>query len=253
MAEKSTFIKLDRNITEWGWYQDANTFRVFIHLLIKASIKNREYAGIIIKRGEYITTYDRISTELKLSIQQSRTALEHLKSTGEITITRYSKFQVISIKNYDFYQSNYENQQSNNNQITINQQSNNNQITIKQECKEEKECKESKELEEESAVQPPQPSTPKKQKEVKHKYGEYQHVRLTDSQFQKLLEDYTEAQVMSYIRKVDEYCQQHGKSYKDYNLTIRNWMSKDNVQKIGEKINPYSVYDEYDKNQDLPF
>ena len=116
-----------------------------------------------------------------------------------------------------------------------------------------KECKESKELEEESAVQPPQPSTPKKQKEVKHKYGEYQHVRLTDSQFQKLLEDYTEAQVMSYIRKVDEYCQQHGKSYKDYNLTIRNWMSKDNVQKIGEKINPYSVYDEYDKNQDLPF
>lgn len=257
MAEKSTFIKLDRNITEWGWYQDANTFRVFIHLLIKASIKNREYAGIIIKRGEYITTYDRISTELKLSIQQARTALEHLKSTGEITITRYSKFQVISIKNYDFYQSNYENQQSNNNQITVNQQSNNNQITIKQECKErkeEKECKESKEWEEGSAAKPPQPPPPeKKQKEVKHKYGEYQHVKLTDSQFKKLLEDYTEAQVRSYIRKVDEYCQQHGKSYKDYNLTIRSWMNKDNVQKTGEKINPYSAYDEYDKNQDLPF
>jgi DNA replication protein DnaD len=266
MAEKSTFIKIDRNITEWGWYQDGNTFRVFMHLLIKASIKDREYAGIILKRGEYITTYDRISTELKLSIQQARTALEHLKLTGEITITRHSKFQVISIKNYDFYQSNYENQQSNNNQITINQQSdnsqstinqqsNNNQITIKQECKErkeEKECKESKEWEEGSAAKPPQPPAPeKKKKEVKHKYGEYSHVRLTDMQYSKLIEEYGESRIKLYIKKVDEYCQQHGKSYKDYNLTIRNWMNKDNVQKVNGQSK--SVYDEYEESQELPF
>lgn len=265
MAEKSTFIKLDRNITEWGWYQDANTFRVFIHLLIKASIKNREYAGIIIKRGEYITTYDRISTELKLSIQQSRTALEHLKSTGEITITRYSKFQVISIKNYDFYQSNYENQQSNNNQITTNQQSinnqsttnqqpNNNQITIKQECKEskeEKECKESKELEEESVASTTPPDTVKTQKtqnktqktqnetqtEVKHKFGEYKHVMLTDKQYQSLIADYGEATIKDFISKIDEWIQMKGKSpYKDYNLAIRKWLGKDNIPKKGEVI-----------------
>ena len=281
MAEKSTFIKLDRNITEWGWYQDANTFRVFIHLLIKASIKNREYAGIIIKRGEYITTYDRISTELKLSIQQSRTALEHLKSTGEITITRYSKFQVISIKNYDFYQSNYKNQQSNNNQstinqqsnnnqITINQQSNNNQITIKQECKEskeEKECKESKELEEESVASttPPdtfktqetqnktqktQNKTQETQKEVKHKFGEYKHVMLTDKQYQSLIADYGEATIKEYISRVDNWIQMKGKNpYKDFNLAIRNWLNKDHIQ----KNNSQSVYDEYEQSQVLPY
>lgn len=76
------------------------------------------------------------------------------------------------------------------------------------------------------------PDSEKTQKEVKHKFGEYQHVRLTDNQFQKLVEDYGESKLKLYIRKVDEYCQQHGKSYKDYNLTIRNWMNKDNVPKL---------------------
>lgn len=258
MAEKSTFIKIDRNITEWGWYQDANTFRVFIHLLIKASIKDREYAGIILKRGEYITTYERLSTELKLSIQQARTAIEHLKYTGEITITRHSKFQVISIKNYDFYQSNYENQQSDNNQITINQQSGNNQITIKQECKEEKECKECKEG---IVAKPPQPSTPdsektqkKAQKEAKHKYGEYQHVKLTDKQYQNLVSDYGEQTIQGYISKMDSWIQMKGKSpYKDFNLAIRNWLNRDNVCKHNEPKNAYDVYNEYENSQNLPY
>lgn len=59
------------------------------------------------------------------------------------------------------------------------------------------------------------------------KYGEYLHVKLTDEQYQKLLTDYSESKISEYIKKVDEYCQQNGKSYKDYNLTIRNWLSKD--------------------------
>lgn len=57
-----------------------------------------------------------------------------------------------------------------------------------------------------------------------HKYGEYKHVRLTDEQYSRLTADFGETKIADYIRRVDEYCQQHGKSYKDYNLTIRNWI-----------------------------
>ena len=32
----SGWIKLHRKITEWEWYSDANTFRVFMHLLLTA-------------------------------------------------------------------------------------------------------------------------------------------------------------------------------------------------------------------------
>lgn len=66
-----------------------------------------------------------------------------------------------------------------------------------------------------------------KQKPTRHKYGEYNHVLLTDEQYSKLIADYSEQIVRDYIRRVDEYCQQYGKSYNDYNLTIRNWLRKD--------------------------
>lgn len=71
---------------------------------------------------------------------------------------------------------------------------------------------------------PPKKSPPKAER---HKYGEYKHVLLTDEQVKKLNEDFCNDTVALYIRKVDEYCQQTGKTYKDYNLTIRNWIGKD--------------------------
>ena len=57
----------------------------------------------------------------------------------------------------------------------------------------------------------------------KHKYGEYGHVLLTDKQYDKLVSDYGEDKLKLAIQNVDEYCQQHGKRYQDYNLTIRKW------------------------------
>lgn len=76
----------------------------------------------------------------------------------------------------------------------------------------------------------PAPALPTKkfsQKAERHKYGEYNHVLLTDEQLKKLNEDFGNNTVAVYIKKVDEYCQQTGKTYKDYNLTIRNWIGKD--------------------------
>lgn len=142
MAEKSTFIKLDRNIQEWRWYTNANTFRVFIHLLLNANIKPNDFENAKIKRGELATSYDKIANTLKLTNQQVRTAISHLKLTGEITITRYSKFIVISIVNYSQYQDKSTitstiNQQSLNNHSTINQQQSKNNKNVKKEKKKE--------------------------------------------------------------------------------------------------------------------
>ena len=82
----------------------------------------------------------------------------------------------------------------------------------------------------ESRVKRDEPSgsenSPKPQK---HKYGEYKHVLLTDEQYSKLINDYGEKTVKTYIQKVDEYCQQYGRSYNDYNLTIRKWLRKDGI------------------------
>lgn len=140
MAEKSTFIKLDRNITKWRWYQNGNTMRVFLHLLIEANIEANSFENITIKRGELATSYDSIANTLNLTNQQVRTAIKHLKSTGEITVKRYSKFQVITIVCYNRYQDKSTgkrpiNQQSLNNHLTVNQQ----QLKNNKEYKEYKE------------------------------------------------------------------------------------------------------------------
>ena len=106
MAERTTWIKVDRNILEWGWYKDANTFRVFMHLLLTANVKPKKFLGVDIGRGEVATSYKAIAETLGISTKSARTAISHLETTGEVAISRHSHFSVISILNYDSYQAN---------------------------------------------------------------------------------------------------------------------------------------------------
>ncbi len=98
------FIKLHRKLTEWEWYDDPNTFRLFIHLLLKANYKDKKWHGITVKRGSFITGYDKLTSELNLSKQQIRTSITKLKSTGEITYQSTHQYSVATIVNYDVHQ-----------------------------------------------------------------------------------------------------------------------------------------------------
>lgn len=134
------YIKLSRNILDWGWYGSADTFRVFLHILLSANYVDGNFKGIVIKRGQMATSHEKLAEKLDLSVQNVRTALKHLKQTGEIETERHSKFQLITVKNYDVYQGDCLtiNQQSTNNQLTINQQSTNSQLTTIKERKNNK-------------------------------------------------------------------------------------------------------------------
>ena len=65
--------------------------------------------------------------------------------------------------------------------------------------------------------------SPAPAKPVIHKRGEYGHVMLTDDEYERLRDTYGDELTKTAIECVDEYCQQTGKRYKDYNLTIRKW------------------------------
>lgn len=122
MLEKG-FVKIDRKITSWRWYQDNNTFRVFFHLIITANYEDREFETLTIKRGQKVTSYTSLAAETGLSVQNVRTAINHLKSTGEITVSSHAKFSIITIKNYNQYQ---EDNRLINNRLTDRQQATNN-------------------------------------------------------------------------------------------------------------------------------
>lgn len=105
MAEHGTWIKLDRGILGWEWYKDANTMRVFIHLLLKANVKGKMFKGCLVKRGQIAVSEQTLAAELHLSRQKVRTAMDHLVHTGELSSTAHGTFTLVTINNYDRYQS----------------------------------------------------------------------------------------------------------------------------------------------------
>ena len=98
------FILLYRQITEWEWYQNPNTFRVFLHCLLKANFTDGRFEGQDIKRGQFVTSLDHLSKETKLSVKEVRTALTHLIGTGELASESCSRYRVITVVKYNEYQ-----------------------------------------------------------------------------------------------------------------------------------------------------
>lgn len=119
MSDKEGFIVLHRKITDWEWYTDTNTAHLFIHCLLRANFKDTSWRGIEINKGSFVTSLETLSKETGLSVMQVRTALKKLMITGEITSCTTSKYRIITVKNYDLYQSrNKQNNRRNNKVIT---------------------------------------------------------------------------------------------------------------------------------------
>ena len=98
------FIKLHRSILDWEWYGDRNTRDLFIHLLLKANHEPTKWKGITVERGQTVTGRLVLSKELGISERSVRTALNHLKSTNELTIKATNKYSLVTIVNYAKYQ-----------------------------------------------------------------------------------------------------------------------------------------------------
>jgi biotin operon repressor len=205
MGKPSTFIKIDRNITNWQWYQNANTFRVFVDLILDANIKEGSFQGVKIPRGSTATSYEKIANRLNLTVQQVRTAIQHLKSTGELTSKSHSKFQVITIVNYNLYQDkstgkNSPKQQSVNIQLTVNQQqSKNNKEFIKN----------AQELCENTCAR-----------------GKYKNVILSEDELALLVNRYPK-DYQEKIERLSKYMADTGRSYASHYDTIIEGAEKD--------------------------
>ena len=128
MAVTGGFIQLHRKIVEWEWYQNTNTFRLFVHCLLMANFTDGRFEGKEIKRGQFVTSLDQLAKQTSLSVRQVRVALDHLILTGELTNKSYTKYRVITVVKYDAYQNN---DKQIDNQVTNKRQTNDNQMTDK--------------------------------------------------------------------------------------------------------------------------
>lgn len=98
------YIPLFRQLENWEWYKTDYMVRLWVHLLMKANYKDERWNGMVIKRGQLVTSRARLHEETGISDRTIRTCINRLKSTSEIAIKTTNKFTVITISKYDFYQ-----------------------------------------------------------------------------------------------------------------------------------------------------
>ena len=99
------WIKLHRKFLEWEWYTDSKMVHLFIHLLLSASIEDRKWKGIVLQRGQLATTYPELSKKTGLTVQNLRTCLEKLEYSQIINRKVTNKYTLVTICNYESYQS----------------------------------------------------------------------------------------------------------------------------------------------------
>ncbi len=138
---ENAYIKLYKKIREWEWYSEPYTFKIFIDCLIRANWKDTSWKGVELKRGQFISSLSNLAKDNGLTVQNVRTVIKRLKSTGELTNLRHGNFTIFTVKNYDYYQS--ANTPSN---ITLTdlQQTSNKPLTTDKEYKEIKNNKKEK-------------------------------------------------------------------------------------------------------------
>lgn len=133
-----SYIKISRKILEWEWYQDINTKLVFLHMLLKANWRDGKFQGTTVPRGSFVSSINKLSYELSLTEREIRTAITHLKTTGEVTSKSTNKYTVFTVINYGLYQTT---DKQTDNQETGGRHSNDILTTTIEEEKEKKEGK----------------------------------------------------------------------------------------------------------------
>lgn len=204
------FVKIHRQLVSWGWYQDHVVKDLFLHLILTANFREQEWMGRTIGPGQVVTSYAHLARDLGFSVKQIRTALEKLKRTGEVASEATNRYTIVTIVNWEKYQLTEEETASE----RASREASEGQTEGNQEANEGQQLKKGK-------------NEKKEKKEiVRHKYGEYNNVLLTDEELDKLKAEFPD-DWKERIDRLSFYMASTGKSYKSHLATIRNWARED--------------------------
>lgn len=186
-----------------------------------------DYKPLTIKRGEYLTSVRKLSKRWGWGNEKTLKYLRMLEGLGMITRESDNRRTLITIVKYDDYQCDPNTGQAPPRTLT----------------------------EHYPNANPPQTKNEKNEKnDKKNIYGEYKHVRLTQKQYDKLVDDYGEELLKAAIKYLDEYMQMKGKKYSDHNLVLRKWVFdavKGKGLNHGSGVQEVSRTDEEQRNAEI--
>lgn len=129
------WIKIHRKFLDWEWFNKSEAVHLFMYLVLKANHKDGQWQGTDIKKGQFITSFGKISADTGISLQTIRTLLKKFEKSNEINIQTTNKYTVVTICKYELYQKENE---TINEQLTNEQQTTNKQLTTNKNDKNEK-------------------------------------------------------------------------------------------------------------------
>ena len=217
MKGEGGFVRDYRSTIDWEWFTDVNTAHLWEYIRLRVNYEPSRFRGMEIKRGQMIESISTIAKNTGLTYSQVRTALKHLKMTGEIAcnLTRYG--MLISAVKYDDFQSpSGSNDTQPNNEIATRSQGDRKEIATYKEDKEIKKVrnKEIKGLSETESFTPPTADQVRE-------YAEKDGLSLDIDSF------------LDYYQNKDWIVS--GEKCRDWRYLVRSWVRKDQEFSKGKK------------------
>lgn len=213
------FVKLHRCILHKAIWKNPNLFRVFSWCLMKATwIEYEEIVGmtkVVLQPGQFVFGRFKAAEELGLKPSTVVDCMKWLKANTTIDIKSNNKFSLVTVINWDLYQS--EEDESDTKSDT---KSDNKPTTSRQQADTNKNTK--------------------KVKKEKNIYGSQKNVHLTAEEYERLKNEFVVADEA--IEYLSGYMVEKGYTSKDHNRTIRRWVV-DAVNKRLGKNNTTSFKD----------
>ena len=99
-----SYIKLDRRLLRWEWKDDPHMVALWVEILLQANYEASKWHGEVFEEGSFPTSIDKLSKSTGLTPRQTRTCLNRLKSTNEVTIESTKLGTKIIVNKWSEYQ-----------------------------------------------------------------------------------------------------------------------------------------------------
>lgn len=236
------WIKLHRKIQDcFLWDDPFGRKDAWIDLLLLVNHKDKKviFDGkvITVKAGQRITSLRKLSQRWQWSKDRTKRFLDLLEKEGMITKECDSKKTIITIVNYGFYQGD----------------DSDGQDTDKDSDKDtDRTLTRTQTGQSQGHSQATNKNEKNDKNEKKNTYGEYQHVRLTPEELQKLNEAYGEEMTRQCITYLDEYIEMKGYKAKSHYLCIKKWVV-DAVKEKKTKSKPDSTFCNIESDESMDY
>ena len=199
----SGWIKLHRDIKHHWVFQRGDYLKAWLFLILRANHKDNKtlFSDILpeivdIKRGEVVSSLQKLGYELKWSPSKVRRFLKKLEKDNMITIKDEKRWTHLSINNYDTYQ---DVRISNETETTQNRNRGENNIRMIKNVKNEKKSLSQKE-----------------------------QLDIIFLNLEELQKEYPKVRVALEFQRMRDWLSANGKRYKNYKAFFNNWLRKAN-------------------------